>query len=194
MADIHIKFDRGFTSVYNELQEEYGPVFARLNGFADSQLSYTDFIDNFIDKAVIADASIDGNSNVSHKDIVSLEREMSKPHSKLLAAHKIFVEYKKKFGFAAARKWFIEEWIGAFYLHDFYSATFKSYCFAYDLDRLVKEGLYFIPNFNNKAPEHLTTYTDFVGEFVSWNCNRTSGEQLRPFASFPATTGVAYCG
>lgn len=53
---------------------------ARINGFDDNQLSYTDFIDNFIDEKVVADASIDGNSNVSHKDIVTLEKEMPKPH------------------------------------------------------------------------------------------------------------------
>ena len=33
---------------------------AKLNGFADKQISYTDFIDNFVDKERIADASIDG--------------------------------------------------------------------------------------------------------------------------------------
>src|SRR5699024_907647 len=39
----------------------------------------------------------------------------------------------------------------------------------------VKEGLYFIDNFNYQPPKHLNTYTDFVGEFVSWTCNRGSG-------------------
>ena len=29
--------------------------------------------------------------------------------------------------------------------------------------------------FNAEPPKHLYTYTDFVGEFVSWCCNRTSG-------------------
>ena len=42
----------------------YGTDMADLNGFGDKQLSYTDFIDNFIDKNTVADASIDGNSNV----------------------------------------------------------------------------------------------------------------------------------
>lgn len=72
---------------------------ARINGFADSQLSYTDFIDNFIDEDTVADASIDGNSNVSHKDIVTLLSEMPKPHRKLLAFNKIHCELQKRFGF-----------------------------------------------------------------------------------------------
>ena len=37
----------------------------------------TKTIHNFIDKNTVADASIDGNSNVSHKDIVTLEKEIT---------------------------------------------------------------------------------------------------------------------
>ncbi len=83
---INIKLSKNFTTQWNKLQAEYGEEIARINGFDDNQLSYTDFIDNFIDKQNnVADASIDSNANVGRKDIVSLEREMPKPHSKLLA-------------------------------------------------------------------------------------------------------------
>jgi len=173
--NIDIKLNKNFSSQFNSLLEKYGTEMAKLNGFADEQLSYTDFIDNFVDKKVVADASIDGSSNVFHKDIVSLENEMSKPHSKLLAFNKIFYELNKKYGFKVAKEWLEAEWTGELYLHDAYASSFKSYCFAYDLEKLVKEGLFFIDNFNSAPPSHLTTYTDFVAEFVSWNCNRTSG-------------------
>lgn len=173
--EINIRLNKNFTTAFNRMLSDYGEELAKLNGFSDAQLSYTDFIDNFVDKQTVADASIDGNSNVGHKDIVTLENEMSKPHSKLLSFNKIFYELNKKYGFKTANEWLKNEWDGHFYLHDAYNATFKSYCFAYDLERLVNEGLYFIDDFNNKPPQHLTTYTDFVGEFVSWNCNRTSG-------------------
>lgn len=63
-------------------------------------------------------------------------------------------------------------------------------CYAYTLERLAKEGLFFITNFNYKAPEHLTTFIDFVAEFVSWNCNRTSGKLMCPSVSFPLIKGV----
>lgn len=154
---------------------EYGEELATLNGFSDRQLSYTDFIDNFVDKDTVADASIDGNSNVGHKDIVTLENEMSKPHSKLLSFNKIFYELNKKYGFKTANQWLHDEWVGYFYLHDAYNSSQKPYCFAYDLEKLVTDGMFFIENFNHQPPKHLYTYTDFVCEFVSWNCNRTSG-------------------
>lgn len=46
---INIKLSKNFTTMWNRLQAEYGEEMARINGFDDNQLSYTDFIDNFID-------------------------------------------------------------------------------------------------------------------------------------------------
>lgn len=173
--DINIKLNKNFTTQYNKLQNEFGTDIAKINGFDDGQLSYTDFIDNFVDKKVVADSSIDGNSNVSHKDIVTLEKEMPKPHQKLIAFNKIYQEIQKKFGFNDANKWLELEWIGALYLHDANTSTFKHYCFAYDLQDLAEKGLYFIEDRNAKPAKHLITFIDFVKEFVSYASNRSSG-------------------
>lgn len=172
---INIKLDKDFTNHLEYLISKYGVDLAKLNGFADEQLNYTDFIDNFIDKQTVADASIDGNANVGTKDICSLITEMNKPHSKLLAFNKIFYEIKKKYGLNRAKQWLNAEYTGFYYLHDAASTTFVPYCFAYDIEELVNKGLYFIDNFNAQPPKHLTTFTDFVGEFVSWVSNRSSG-------------------
>lgn len=172
---INIRLNKNFTTQYNKLQEEFGTDIARINGFDDGQLSYTDFIDNFVDEDTVADASIDGNSNVSHKDIVTLEKEMPKPHEKVLAFNKIYYEIQKKYGFQAANEWLRSEWIGELYMHDANTSTFKHYCFAYDLKDLAEKGLYFIDGRNAKPAKHLITFVDFVKEFISYACNRSSG-------------------
>ena len=136
--DIRLKLDKDFCNTFNSLVSTFGEKITNLNGFSDSQLSYTDFIDNFIDKQTVADASIDGNANVGTKDICSLEAEMHKPHSKLLAFNKIYYELNKKYGKEVADKWLHDEWVGYFYLHDSASSTFKPYCYSYDISRLVK--------------------------------------------------------
>ena len=166
---------RNFVNAYNKMQSEFGEEMARLNGFDHDTLSYTDFISNFVDTDTVADASIDGSANVSHKDAVTLEREMSKPHMKLIAFHKIFYELNKKYGFKIANEWLQAEWVGKLYLHDANSSTLKSYCFAYDLKDLAEQGLFFQENFNNKPARHLGTFVDFVKEYVSYAANRTSG-------------------
>ena len=172
---INIKLDKDFTYHLEYLISKYGVALARLNGFSDEQLNYTDFIDNFVDKQTVADASIDGNANVGTKDICSLSTEMNKPHSKLLAFNKIFYELKKKHGLKRAKQWLETEYLGGFYLHDAFSSSMVPYCFAYDIEDLVTKGLYFIDNFNAQPPKHLTTFTDFVGEFVSWTSTRSRG-------------------
>ena len=79
---IDIRLNRNFTIAYNKMQNEYGTEFAHLNGFDDSQLSYTDFIDNFVKSDTVADVSIDGNANVGNSDIRTLMNEMPKSHRK----------------------------------------------------------------------------------------------------------------
>ena len=173
--EINIKLNRNFTTAYNRLLNEYGTEMAAINGFSDEQLSYTDFIDNFVCSDTVADASIDGNANVGQKDIVTLINEMPKPHQKLLAFNKIYQELNERYGFKTANDWLKAEWDGHLYMHDANTTSFVHYCFAYDLKDLAEKGLYFIDNFNAEPPKHLETFVDFVKEFVSWACNRSSG-------------------
>ena len=175
MANINIRLNKNFTTAYNKMQETYGEEVAKINGFSDGQLSYTDFIDNFVDADTVADASVDGNANVGQKDIVTLINEMPKPHQKLLSFNKIYYEINKKYGFKTANDWLRAEWDGHLYMHDSNTTSFVHYCFAYDLKDLAEKGLFFIDNFNAEPPQHLETFVDFVKEFVSWACNRSSG-------------------
>ena len=172
--EINVKLDKNFVTQYNKHQAEFGTQIARLNGFDDAQLSYTDFIDNFTQEKTVADASIDGNSNVKNKDMRTLLSEMPKPHRKLLSFRKIYYDYQKKYGFKAANEWLRMEWMGQLYMHDGDTASFKHYCFAYDLKDLAEKGLYFDGRKSEPA-EHLLTFVDFVKEFISYASNLSSG-------------------
>jgi len=175
MASINIRLNKNFTTQFNKMQAEYGEEFSRLNGFADEQLSFTDFIDNFIDSETVADASIDGNANVGNKDMRTLMNEMPKSHRKLLAFNKIYYELNKKYGFKIANEWLAAEWSKALYMHDADTSTYVHYCFAYDLKDLAEKGLFFLETFNAEPPKHLSTFVDFVKEYISFASNRSSG-------------------
>ena len=172
---INIRLNKNFTTAFNRMLDKYGEEFAKLNGFSDEYLSYTDFIDNFVDSETVADASVDGNANVGNKDMRTLMNEMPKPHRKLLAYNKIYYELNKKYGFKTANYWLEKEWTKALYMHDADTSTFVPYCFAYDLKDLAEKGLFFLNTFNAEPPKHLSTFVDFVKEFISYNSNRTSG-------------------
>lgn len=172
--DISLKFNKDFERTLETLREKYGEDFEILNGIHNSQVNFSDFIDAFVDKNV-ADVTIDSNANASNKDIASFRSEKGKSIDKIIAANKIFYEIKKKYGLKTAKEWLETEYIGGFYLHDFPSATFVPYCYAYDLSRLAREGLFFLNNYNNCPPQHLTTFVDDVIEFISFMSNRSSG-------------------
>ena len=175
MAAINIRLSKNFTTQLNKLNEKYGEEFARLNGLSDNELSFTDFIDNFIDTETVADASIDSSSNVSTKYMNTLMNEMPKPHRKLLCLHKIYYEINKKYGFKTANEWLEKEWTRALYMHDADTSTFKHYCFAYDLKDLAEKGLFFIDKFGNEPAKHYVTFIDFVKEYISFAANLSSG-------------------
>lgn len=172
---VNIRLSKNFTTQLNKMKERYGEDFEKLNGLSEAQLSLTDFVDNFVDTDTVADASIDGNANVGQKDIVTLLREMSKPHQKLLAYNKIYYEIQKKYGFKRANQWLEAEWNKSLYMHDANTASFVHYCFAYDLKDLAEKGLFFLENHNAQPAQHLESFIDFVKEFVHYCANRSSG-------------------
>ena len=136
--NINVRLSKNFTTQYNKMQEKYGEEFAELNGFSDKQLSFTDFINNFIDTETVADASIDSSANVGNKDMRTLLNEMPKSHRKLLAFNKIYYELNKKYGFQCANDWLDAEWSRALYLHDADTSTFKPYCYKGEEMLVVK--------------------------------------------------------
>lgn len=172
--NINLKVDKNFSTAFKNVTDKYGEDFEYLNGFHESQMNFSDFIDGFVDKNV-ADVTIDANANASNKDIASLLCEKGKSHDKLFAFNKIFYEMNKKYGLKTAREWLETEYNGGFYLHDAPSTTYKPYCYAYDITRLATEGLFFLKNYNAQPPKHLSTYFDDVIEYVSYMCNRSSG-------------------
>ncbi len=173
--NINVKMKKNFQTQLNKLREKYGEEFDYLNGIGETQLSFTDFIDNFIDKETVADASVDANSNSSNKSVVGLINEMAKPHQALLALNKIYHEIHKKYGFKTANDWLEANYSRRLYMHDLSTATMKSYCFAYDLKDIAEKGLFFVKELNAKPAQHLGTFISHLREFVMYASAQTSG-------------------
>lgn len=172
---IQLKLSRDFERCLEDLKKKYGEDFEIINGLHPSQLDFSEFIENFVDKDTLADASIDPNANASHKDIRSFMTEKGKSEDKLFGLSKIFDTIKKQWGLRTAKQWFEQEFSRGFYLNDSTTASYFPYCWANDFTRLATEGLFFLDNYNNQPPKHLTTYFDDVIEFVSFLSNRQSG-------------------
>lgn len=172
---INVRTKKNFQTQFNKMIEKYGEEFAKLQGLDEEKLSLTDFIGGFIDSDNVANASVDANANISQKDIVTLLSEMSKPHQKLLAFNKLYFELNKKYGFKTANEAMEAMWNYALYMHDFNTATFYHYCFAYDIKDIVEKGLFFIENYNAKPAKHLDSFIQILMEGIAWLSRRQSG-------------------
>lgn len=173
--DISLRVTKDFERCLDDLKKKYGEDFEYINGLHPSQLDFSEFLDNFVKQDTMADATIDPNANAKHKDIRSFMTEKGKSEDKLFGLNKIFLEIKKKWGLKTARQWLEQEFSKGFYLNDSASASYFPYCWANDFTRLANEGLFFLEDYNNQPPKHLTTYFDDVIEFVSYLSNRQSG-------------------
>ena len=173
--NIELKLSKDFERCLEDLKKKYGEDFEYINGLHPSQLDFSEFIDNFVDKSTVADASIDPNANVNHKDIRSFMTEKGKSEDKLFGLNKIFTTIKKQWGLRTAKQWLEQEFSKGFYLNDSTTASYFPYCWANDFTRLATEGLFFLGGYNNQPPKHLTTYFDDVIEFISFLSNRQSG-------------------
>lgn len=173
--EIQLNLTKDFERFLDDLKKKYGEDFEYLNGIHPSQLDFSEFIDNFVDKSTLADSSIDPNANANNRDIRSFMTEKGKSEDKLFGLNKIFSTIKKQWGLRTAKQWFEQEFSRGFYLNDSTTASYFPYCWANDFTRLATEGLFFLNNYNYKAPRHMTTYFDDVIEFVSFLSNRQSG-------------------
>lgn len=173
--NVNIKLNKNFATQFNKMEQEYGEQFRKLQGLDDDKLSYTDFIDNFVDSGNVADASVDANSNITQKDVVTLLSEMSKPQQKLLAFNKLYCEIQKMYGFKTANEAFEKMWNYSIYMHDFNTSTFLSYCFAYDIKDIVEKGLFFIEGYNAKPAKHLDSFIQILMEAICYLSRRQSG-------------------
>ena len=175
--DITLKLNKDFERCLNDLKNKYGEDFEYINGVHPSQLDFSEFLNNFVVNDTMADTTIDPNANASHKDIRSFMTEKGKSEDKLFGLNKIFLEIKKRWGLRTAKEWLEQEFSKGFYLNDSSSASYYPYCWANDLTRLATEGLFFLNNYNNQPPKHLTTFFDDVIEFISFLSNRQSGRK-----------------
>ena len=139
--EIQLQLSRDFERFLDELKKKYGEDFEYINGIHPSQLDFSEFIDNFVDKDTLADASIDPNANANHKDIRSFMTEKGKSEDKIFGLNKIFLEIKKMWGLRTAKQWLEAEFSRAFYLNDSATASYFPYCFSGDTKIITKDGL-----------------------------------------------------
>lgn len=180
MSKIPISLSEDFEEKLQALKRNYPYSIMNICGLQPKQMDFAGYIRDFCESNSLADSSVDGTSNQTAKDVVGLENDIYKPIFKMIAYNKIHTKMSEKYGSFVADDWLASEYLGKSYLHDAWSSTLIPYCYAYDLTKLAKEGLFFLNYtgtvpYNNQPAQHLDTFINHVKEFVSFTSNRQAG-------------------
>lgn len=147
----------------------------KLNNFDNASL-FSTFKENKTDKYLAVDetANIEENYDIVHK--IS---DTPKSQLKLYSFNKIYTQIEDDFGTKEADAWLVDELTGALNMHDAFSSALMPYCYAYDITRLAKEGLFFLNKqsnaYDNEPAQHLDSFVNLLKEYISFTANRQSG-------------------
>lgn len=121
-----------FKQLMINLEKKYGTDFFNISGIGN-QLDTNQFAKEFFsNNKNTADTSIDSNSNVSLKNIIVFDDELTKPLKLIYSYYRLWKGLKKKYGIEYANEAVEKQLSGEIYVNDFHGfATNKYYCYNY---------------------------------------------------------------
>ena len=138
------KFNNDFVELMNKMKEKYGETVLSIHGISDKHLDITSFPKKFYNKSAssVASVSIDGNANVSAKDISQYNYERFKAPQKLNSIYLLYKWVKKLFSKKDAVKMVDMLISGEIFINDLTNVEMP-YCYAFDLNNLLVNGMDF---------------------------------------------------
>jgi len=125
----------------------------------------------------------DGNANTRDRYMGILLKEFDNPVEKTENYRILYNKIYKLYDHDLADNFLMDDVTGVIYTHNSTNISSKPYCFAYDFDRLAKEGAFFT-DIADKPAQHLDSFVQHVIEFVAVTCRETTGAVGMP-ALFP---------
>ena len=132
-------YKKEFKDLMINLESKYGSKFFDISGIG-KQLDTNHFAKEFFsNNKNTADTSIDSNSNVSLKNIIVFDDELTKPLKLIYSYYRLWKGLGKKYGIEYANEAVEKQLSGEIYINDFHGfATNKYYCYNYStLDTAV---------------------------------------------------------
>ena len=170
---INFSFDKEFECKWNELEQKY-PELLEIEGLKREQLDFTELMASFYNQqAVIADQSIDSNSNICSRNVTNIKREVSKPYFKLNFLYMMWRKLRKLYNLDIANEFLENQIIGKIYCNDAYELL--SYCYNFSTFDIATNGLAYEEKIISIAPKHLKSFLQQVINFIAFAGNQILG-------------------
>lgn len=171
----------GYGKEFSDLVASFPEKILKLNGISEEQLAVPAFYSQLMDKnAKLADTSVDSNANVSSKTTAAVMQEIDKPRQRLFALQGIWdylVKYRSK---ERARAVLTAILTGLIYPHDLPLFMYNHYCYSFSAEKLMKDGLPFIPRLPSKPARHARSFIAHVNQFIQFASNHQAGATAIP--------------
>lgn len=168
-------FKPEFVKCLADIEREYGFDLFQLSGIG-KQLDINWFAKQFFGKKTnTADVSVDSNSNVSLKNVVIWDNELSKPLKLISSYYRMWKGMKKKYGLEYANEAVRKQITGEIYINDFHSfASNLYYCYNYStLDTAHKGIPVGIDAEKSEPTKYLNTFFEHLQLFMV-HCGNSS--------------------
>lgn len=174
-------FDNDFVHLFEDLEDKYDKEIFSIQGIANDKMDIVKFSKQFFNKSAgTADVSVDANANVgANKDMNKYNSESDKARRKLNSIYLIYKYVKKNFDKESAST-VVERVInGELFVNDLKSIS-KPYCYAFDLNKLIVDGMDFYDRLDIGPPQRPQSFINLVIQTTSFISNQIVGAVSYP--------------
>lgn len=176
-------FTDDFVDAMMEFKKKYGDDIFYIQGIANNHMDLAAFSKKFFNKSAttaVADVTVDANANVSEKNIMQYNYESNKALLRLNSLYQMYKWVKKFYGKVVAKQAIEKIISGELFCNDlhFYSTN---YCYSFDLDVLVREGMtFFKGNMPINVPKRTESFIALTIQSVAYISNQIAGASAFP--------------
>ena len=155
-----------------------------LSGISNRFIDINKYTDNFIGKkdSNVADLSVDSNSNIKDRNIVTYLSEAPKGLFRLNNYYQMWKYIKDKQGLEKANEIVKADILGDIYIADQHLINL-SYCFSFSAFQILEEGMPFIKSPVSKPAVHLDSFLQHIIQSTMYFSNSIAGAVAFPCIS-----------
>ncbi len=173
MMEITLSYDPLFCRLMDVLKQKYPKELLELDGIG-SQLDVHAFSKGFFNGACTSDSSVDANSNVAGRDVITYNYEYSKPALKLNSYYNLWKYLNKKYDRQVADCTIDRQVAGDYYINDAWDIG-RPYCFNFSTYDVALEGLKMSDKIDVEPPKSLWSFLRQVEQYTVYCANSTLG-------------------
>ena len=157
----------GYNTSFAEQISKYPDRLLELNGISSHQLGLAQFYDDLMKRTSrLADTSVDSNANVGSKTTAAILQEIDKPRQRLYALNGIWEYLVRNDSWERAVEVLDAIIGGLIYPHDLPLFMYDHYCYAFSAEKIMKDGLPFIPRLPSKPAQHARSFIAHVNPII----------------------------